>query len=99
MGVQLHFYFYDRYTYSLLCNALVRYQDSQPAQQLLDLISQTVAINQQMVSYLDQELKDRQNLGRLCPSLYQTAEAMQFNWKGYKQLFQTAIFDTRQDQR
>jgi len=96
--VQLHFYFYDRYTYSLLCNALVRYQDSQPAQQLLDLISQTVAINQQMVSYLDQELKDRQNLGRLCPSLYQTAEAMQFNWKGYKQLFQTAIFDTRRDQ-
>ena len=96
--VQLHFYFYDRYTYSLLCNALARYQDSQPAQQLLDLISQTVAINQQMVSYLDQELKDRQNLGRLCPSLYQTAEAMQFNWKGYKKLFQTAIFDTRRDQ-
>jgi hypothetical protein len=96
----VHVYLYDRRGQSRLLNALARHFDelcSIPA--FYDLLTSTPALTQSMISFLGDEVCERQNLGAICNNLYEVSRAMGFKWDdaGLKvsDRFRMRIFDNR----
>ena len=96
----LHVYLYDRRGQSSLLDALARHFDALcgiPA--FYDLLTSTPALTQSMISFLGDEVSQRQNLGAICHNLYEVAAALGFNWRdgdvNIPAKFRSRIFDNR----
>lgn len=93
----IHFYCYDRYDQKDLLNALKRNIDSLsqiPA--FFDLLTQTPALTQSIISFLNDEIRDRRNLGHICNPLHSSVP-FDFDWneKSYPfyNIFRARLFD------
>ena len=66
-----------------------------------DLMTQSPAVTQPIISFLAQELEERKNLGALCLPLHDAARALGFDWADgdipYYELFRARMFDNRRD--
>lgn len=96
----VHVYLYDRRGQARLLDALARHFDelcSIPA--FYDLLTSTPALTQSMISFLGDEVCERQNLGAICNNLYEVSKAMGFKWDDVSLKvtgrFRTRIFDNR----
>lgn len=96
----LHIYLYDRRGQRSLLDALARHFDALcgiPA--FYDLLTSTPALTQSMISFLGDEVSERQNLGAICHNLYEVAAAMGFKWRdgevNIPAKFRSRIFDNR----
>lgn len=96
----VHVYLYDRRGQGRLLDALARHFDqlcSIPA--FYDLLTSTPALTQSMISFLGDEVCERQNLGTICHNLYVVSKAMGFKWDDaslkISDRFRTRIFDNR----
>lgn len=68
--VLLHIYVYDRYDQKILLEALQRHLDRlSTLPDFFDLLTQGPGLEQQMFSFLSEEIRERENLGILCHSL------------------------------
>ena len=96
----VHIYLYDSRGQRSLLDALARHFDALcgiPA--FYDLLTSTPALTQSMISFLADEVSERQNLGAICHNLYEVAGAMGFKW-GNEEVniparFRSRIFDNR----
>jgi CRISPR/Cas system-associated exonuclease Cas4 (RecB family) len=96
----LHVYLFDRRGQRSLLDALARHFDALcgiPA--FYDLLTSTPALTQSMISFLGDEVSERQNLGAICHNLYEVATAMGFKWRdgavNIPAKFRSRIFDNR----
>ncbi|MDQ3684183.1 MAG: hypothetical protein M3430_01090, partial [Acidobacteriota bacterium] len=96
----LHVYLFDCRGQRALLDALARHFDALcgiPA--FYDLLTSTPALTQSMISFLGDEVSERQNLGAICPNLYEVAAAMGFKWRdgevNIPTKFRSRIFDNR----
>lgn len=96
----LHVYLYDRHGQRSLLDALARHFDALcgiPA--FYDLLTSTPALTQSMISFLGDEVSERQNLGQICHNLYEVAAALGFKWRdgevNIPAKFRSRIFDNR----
>lgn len=96
----VHVYLYDRRGQARLLDALARHFDelcSIPA--FYDLLTSTPALTQSMISFLGDEVCERQNLGAICNNLYEVSKAMGFKWNDASlkatERFRTRVFDNR----
>ncbi len=96
----LHLYLFDRRGQSRLLEALTRHFEelcALPA--FYDLLTSTPALTQGMISFLGDEVCERQNLGAICTNLYEVAQAMNFKWRdgaiNLPQRFRSGVFDNR----
>jgi len=94
----VHLYCYNRYDQRVLLEALKRHLEevaSLPA--FFDLMTQSPALNQPMISFLSDEIRERKNLGLVCSPLHDTARRMGFRWQdenyNYARLFWSKMFD------
>jgi CRISPR/Cas system-associated exonuclease Cas4 (RecB family) len=94
----LHLYLFSRKTERYLLHALARHFDvlcAIPA--FYDLLTSTPALTQSMISFLADEVRERQNLSIICYNLYDIARAMGFNWNdtsvNISSSFRSRIFD------
>jgi predicted RecB family nuclease len=78
----LHFYVYDRYDQRVLLDALRRHLEgiSTMVPAVYDLLTQSEALDQDMVSFLADEIRLRQNVATTCLSLYLVAQNMGYKW-------------------
>jgi hypothetical protein len=97
---KVHLYSYNRYDQKMLLEALKRHLDALslvPA--FYDLITQSPALSQPMISFLYEEIQERDNSGRVCLPLHDSARARGFNWEDenrkYWQIFYAKMFDNR----
>ncbi|MBC7910970.1 MAG: PD-(D/E)XK nuclease family protein, partial [Pyrinomonadaceae bacterium] len=96
----VHVYLYDRRGQRSLLDALTRHFAALCAiPAFYDLLTSSPALTQGMISFLGDEVCERQNLGAICNNLYETAAAMGFRWRdkdvNVPQQFRTRIFDNR----
>ncbi len=96
----IHIYLYDSRGQRSLLEALARHFDALcgiPA--FYDLLTSTPALTQSMISFLADEVSERQNLGAICHNLYEVAAAMEFKWRAedvnIPERFRSRIFDNR----
>jgi hypothetical protein len=96
----VHVYLYDRRGQRSLFDALTRHFKelcSIPA--FYDLLTSSPALTQSMISFLGDEVCERQNLGAICHNLYEVAASMGFKWREQNppvpQQFRARIFDNR----
>lgn len=96
----LHVYLFDRRGQCSLLDALTRHFDALcgiPA--FYDLLTSTPALTQSMISFLGDEVSERQNLGAICHNLYEVAAALGFKWRdgevNIPAKFRSRIFDNR----
>lgn len=96
----VHVYLYDRRGQRSLLDALTRHFAALcgiPA--FYDLLTSTPALTQSMISFLGDEVCERQNLGSICNNLYETAATLGFKWRDagvdVPRQFRTRIFDNR----
>lgn len=96
----VHLYCYNRYDQVVLLEALKRHLAavaSIPA--FFDLLTQSPALTQPMISFLADEVKERLNSGRVCAPLHDVARWRGFDWKDekyeYYELFRARMFDNR----
>ncbi len=98
----IHLYCYNRYDQKVLLEALKRHLDHVSAlPPFFDLMTQSPALDQSMISFLSDELAERQNLGLVCMPLHDAARALGFDWseggKEYFRIFRARLFDNRRD--
>ncbi|MGB8647852.1 MAG: AAA domain-containing protein [Anaerolineae bacterium] len=98
----VHLYCYNRYDQKVLLEALKRRLDQVaglPA--FFDLMTQTPALTQPVISFLADELDARRNLGLVCTPLHDAARVLGFNWSDgtheFYRLFRARLFDNRRD--
>jgi hypothetical protein len=98
----VHLYAYNRYDQKVLLAALKRHLSrvvSIPA--FFDLLTQTPALNQAIISFLADELAERANPGLTCAPLHDIARRFGFDWQderhAYYQVFRARMFDNRRD--
>jgi hypothetical protein len=96
----LHLYSYNRYDQKVLLEAHKRHLTevaSIPA--FFDLMTQSAALNQPIISFLADEVQDRGNIGRVCAPLHDVARWFKFDWQDedyqYYALFRARMFDNR----
>lgn len=96
----VHLYCYNRYDQKVLLESLKRHLDdisTLPA--FFDLLTQTPALSQSVISFLYDELRERSNLGLTCLPLHDAARRIGFDWKDekyeYFSLFRARMFDNR----
>lgn len=93
----LHFYLFDQRGQDSLLNALVRHiekLDAIPA--FHDLLTQSPALSQGMISFLAQETSTRLNLSKISQNLYEIAKELRFNKDAeevFPKKFRARIFD------
>lgn len=97
---KVHFYVFDRYDQKVLLEALRRHLDALAAlPAFYDLLTQTPALTQAMVSFLADEIRQRRSSGWLNQSLVRAASSLGFDWKHegleFFQLFRARVFDDR----
>jgi len=98
----LHLYCYDRFDQKIVLEALKRHLDDVAAVPgFFDLMTQSPALEQSMVSFLADELRDRKNLGLVCMPLHDAARMRGFDWQDdfykYYELFRARLFDNRRN--
>jgi hypothetical protein len=96
----VHIYLYDRRGQRSLLDALSRHFDALCAiPAFYDLLTSTPALTQSMVSFLDDEVRSRLNIGRVCQNLYEVADRLGFKWNegeiNFRERFNKGIFDNR----
>lgn len=98
----VHLYCYNRYDQQVLLEALKRHLEQiagLPA--FFDLMTQTPALTQPIISFLSDEIKERFNLGAICVPLHDAARILGFNWDDgshpFYSLFRARLFDNRRD--
>ncbi len=96
----VHVYLYDRRGQRSLLDALARHFAALCAiPAFYDLLTSSPALTQSMISFLGDEVCERQNLGAVCNNLYEVAAAMGFKWReqgvNIRQQFRARIFDNR----
>lgn len=96
----VHLYCYNRYDQRVLLDALKRHLDHVTLLPgFFDLMTQSPALNQPIISFLASELEERENLGMVCTPLHSTASARGFDWsdgdREYFRLFRARLFDNR----
>lgn len=96
----VHLYAYNRYDQKVLLEALKRHLSlvvSLPA--FFDLMTQSPALSQPVISFLAEEIQERTNLGQTCSPLHNTASALGFDWHdgqyAHYELFRARMFDNR----
>ncbi|MDQ3816794.1 MAG: AAA family ATPase, partial [Acidobacteriota bacterium] len=78
----LHVYLFDRRGQRSLLDALSRHFSALCAiPAFYDLLTSTPALTQSIISFLGDEVRERQNLSPICQNLYEVARAMNFNWQ------------------
>ncbi|MFZ1396822.1 MAG: PD-(D/E)XK nuclease family protein, partial [Candidatus Promineifilaceae bacterium] len=100
--VFLHLYSYNSYDQRVLLEAFKRHLDEVALLPgFFDLMTQSPAVTQPIISFLAQELEERKNLGALCMPLHDAARALGFDWADgdipYYELFRARMFDNRRD--
>ena len=98
----LHLYCYNPYDQRTLLDALKRHlSEVALLPGFFDLMTQSPALNQPIISFLARELEERQNLGYLCSPLHDVARGLGFDWNHegveYYALFRARLFDNRRD--
>lgn len=98
----LHLYCYNRYDQQVLLQALKRHLSQVAAlPAVFDLLTQTPALDQTIISFLADELRERRNLGLVCSPLHDAARTLGFNWADgqfeFYSLFRARLFDNRRD--
>lgn len=96
----VHLYCYNRYDQRVLLDALKRHLDEVAAlPAFFDLMTQSPALSQPIISFLASELEERTNLGMVCSPLHDAARALGFDWRDdereYFSLFRARLFDNR----
>jgi hypothetical protein len=94
----LHVYLFDRRGQRSLLDALARHFDALCAiPAFYDLLTSTPALTQSMISFLGDEVRERQNLAPICQNLYEVARAMNFKWQDESldatKSFRSRVFD------
>lgn len=100
--VFLHLYSYNSYDQRVLLEAFKRHLDEVALLPgFFDLMTQSPAVTQPIISFLAKELEERKNLGALCLPLHDAARALGFDWSdgdvAYYALFRARMFDNRRD--
>ena len=95
-----HVYLYDRRGQRSLLDALARHFPALCAiPAFYDLLTSSPALTQSMISFLGDEVSERQNLGAICHNLYEVAAALGFKWRdgevNVPERFRARIFDNR----
>jgi DNA helicase II / ATP-dependent DNA helicase PcrA len=98
----LHLYCYNSYDQRVLLEALKRHlSEVALLPGFFDLVTQSPAVTQPIISFLAAELESRLNLGLVCAPLHDTARTLGFNWQdeqyNYFQLFRARMFDNRRN--
>ena len=96
----VHLYGYNRYDQQVLLDALKRHLDAVAALPgFFDLMTQSPALSQPIISSLFDELKERTNVGLVCTPLHDAARMRGFDWEDerhqYYRLFRAKLFDNR----
>lgn len=96
----VHVYVYDGRGQRALLDALARHFAALCAiPAFYDLLTSTPALTQSMISFLGDEVRERQNLGAICPNLYEVAKSLGFQWRdgavNVPQRFRARLFDNR----
>ena len=94
----IHLYCYSSYDQNVLLKALKRHLEMVAAfPAFFDIMTQSPALNQPIISFLADELKERSNLGMVCMPLHDVARRWGFSWKGEEyncnEMFRTRLFD------
>lgn len=98
----VHLYCYNRYDQKVLLEALKRHMTEVAAiPAFFDLMTQSPALTQSIISFLADEVQGRMNMGRVCAPLHDVARWKGFNWQDeryeYYSLFRARMFDNRRD--
>lgn len=96
----IHLYCYNRYDQRVLLEALKRHLDEVAAfPPFFDLMTQSAAVEQPIISFLSSEIEERRNLGPVCTPLHDVARMLGFDWQDddyqYYVLFRARLFDNR----
>lgn len=98
----VHLYCYDRLDQKILLEGLKRHIDAVgiiPG--FFDLMTQSPALEQPIISFLADELRDHKNTGLTCMPLHDAARFMGFDWKDenyeFFSLFRARLFDNRRN--
>ena len=93
----IHLVFWDEQTQSHLLNGLARHFETVlGATPLYDFITQRAAFDTQLVSYVQQEIRDFRNYPLLCQSLQSVAIYRTFDWnqpEPFRRIFRSGMFD------
>lgn len=100
----VHLYCYSSYDQNVLLNALKRHLvDVASLPAFFDIMTQSPALSQPMISFLADELRDRFNLGMVCMPLHDVARRLGFSWKddnyNFSDLFRERLFDNHRAMR
>ena len=98
----IHLYCYNRYDQKVLLEALKRHLEQVAALPIFfDLMTQSPALSQPIISFLSSELEERVNLGLTCNPLHDAARMRGFDWSDdqheYYRLFRARLFDNRRN--
>ncbi|MFO7965306.1 MAG: hypothetical protein R6U50_15385 [Desulfobacterales bacterium] len=98
----IHFYCYNRYDQRVLLESLKRHLEQVAAlPAFFDLMTQSPAVEQPIISFLSSEIEDRKNLGIVCTPLHDAARWLGFDWRdkqyAHFRLFRARLFDNRRN--
>lgn len=95
----IHLIFYNRFAQRVLLEGLARHaRQVFGATPLYDFVTQIAAFDSPIVSYLDEEIRERRNFPMVCQSLQSVAAYLGFAWnepRPYRKLFHTRLFDSQ----
>ena len=94
MKAPIHLVFFDAREQRELLEALGRHFESiRQATPLYDFVTQIGSFDSSLASFLDQEMRERRNYPLTCPSLYEVASWLRFDWGPLRQTFRERLFD------
>jgi len=98
----IHLYCFDRFDQKVVLEALKRHLDhvgTIPG--FFDLMTQSPALEEPIISFLADELRERKNQGLACMPLHDAARMLGFDWKDeeyqYYSLFRARLFDNHRN--
>jgi len=98
----IHLYCYNSYDQRMLLESLKRHLHavtSLPG--FFDLMTQSPALSQPIISFLAKELEERRILGQVCTPLHDAARGLGFDWSheglDFFNLFRARLFDNRRN--
>ncbi len=95
----IHLIFYNRFAQRVLLDGLARHaRQVFGATPLYDFVTQIAAFDSPIVSFLDEEIRERRNYPMVCQSLQSVSAYLGFAWNEplpYRKLFNTRLFDSQ----